>query len=304
MPGLFDMPSEDDELPVPDVSVSQREETLRFLSFGSGSSGNCAYIGTPSCGLLIDAGVDNNYVTEQLKANAIDITTIRGIILTHDHGDHIRYAYAMLRYNRHMRLYATPKTLNGILRRHNISRRIQDYHTPIFKEFPFQTGELSVTAFDTSHDGSDNMGFSIEGAGTTFVVTTDTGTITERADFYIRRSTHLMIESNYDATMLRNGHYPMHLKARIASPTGHMDNADTAAYLKSICPAAIKNILLCHLSIDNNTPEIATAIVRHALEEAGMTVTDITAPSPESVGTVRLFALPRLESSPLIVLHK
>lgn len=303
MPGLFDMPAEGDELPVPDVSAARRPEALRFMSFGSGSSGNCAYIGTPSCGLLIDAGVDNNYVTEQLKANAIDIATIRGIILTHDHGDHIRYAYAILRYNRHMRLYATPKTLNGILRRHNISRRIQDYHTPIFKEFPFQAGDLTVTAFETSHDGSDNMGFSIEGAGTTFVVATDTGMITERADYYIRRCTHLMIESNYDATMLRNGRYPMHLKARIASSSGHMDNADTAAYLSRNCPAAVKNILLCHLSIDNNTPETALSLVRHALEEAGMTVTDITAPSPESVGTVRLLALPRLESSPLIVLH-
>lgn len=278
-------------------------ETLRFMSFGSGSSGNCSYLGTPSCGILIDSGCDNNRVLAELAANSVDPLTIRGILLTHDHGDHVRYAYAILRRFKHMRLYATPKAMTGLLRRHNMSRRIKDYHTPIYKEFPFKIGPFTITAFETSHDGTDNAGFYVEGAGTSFVVATDTGTITSRADFYIRQTKNLMIEANYDAEMLRTGRYPVYLKARIASTSGHMDNADTARYLAAVTPATgFRRIFLCHLSQDNNTPQKALSAVRNALEEAGVEV------APASVAAsfderLHIAVLPRLESSPMVVLR-
>ncbi|MCM1068245.1 MAG: MBL fold metallo-hydrolase [Muribaculaceae bacterium] len=303
-PGLFDMPESagkdgDGTLaPLPDEAL-ETPEKLRYMSFGSGSSGNCSYIGTSSCGLLIDAGVDNNYVEEQLARNSIDPDTIRGILLTHDHSDHVRYAYAILRRHHGMSLYATPKAFNGLLRRHSMSRRIKDYHVAVFKEFPFTTGIFTVTPFETSHDGTDNAGFHIEALGTTFVVATDTGTVTARADHYIRTATHLMIEANYDAAMLRNGRYPQHLKARIASTSGHLDNADTARYLASVAPAGLlRRIFLCHLSQDNNTPQIALATVRGALEEAGISL----ASDPRDEQRLHLCVLPRLEASTLTVL--
>ena len=302
-PGLFDLATDDggdggELTPLPDEAVKVPER-VRFMSFGSGSSGNCAYLGTPSCGVLIDAGVDNNFVTAELEANSIDLSTIHGILLTHDHSDHVRFAYALLRRNRHMHLYATAKAFNGLLRRHSMSRRIKDYHMPIFKEFPFKVGDFTVTAFETSHDGTDNAGFSIEGFGTRFVVATDTGTLTARADAYIRQASNLMIESNYDASMLRNGRYPQHLKARIASTIGHLDNADTARYLASIAQTAgLKKVFLCHLSQANNTAQIALSTVRTALEGAGVAVTTDYMPSDRVLLTV----LPRLESSPLVVL--
>lgn len=299
-PGLFDVSAQNDSddiltpLDEEDLKVPER---LRFMSFGSGSSGNCAYLGTPSCGVLIDAGVDNNYVEAQLAANSINPDSIRGILLTHDHSDHVRYAYAILRRHRHMRLYATPKAFNGILRRHSMSRRIKDYHTPIYKEFPFEIGTMAVTAFETSHDGSDNSGFAITAAGITFVVTTDTGTITARADHYMRQARYLMIESNYDATMLRNGRYPQHLKARIASATGHMDNADTGRYLATMA-SNIARVFLCHLSQDNNTPQLALSTVRQYLELANIAVST----DEQRADCLQLGVLPRSEVSPLIVL--
>lgn len=306
LPGLFDTFDSDVDTPLAPIAddAFQARETLRFMSFGSGSSGNCAYIGTDKCGVLIDAGVDNNFVTERLIANSIDLATVRGIILTHDHGDHVRYAYALLRRNQHMRLYATPKALQGILRRHSMSRRIVDYHTPIYKEFPFKVGPLTITAFETSHDGTDNAGFHIEGAGTSFVITTDTGTITERSDYYMRRAANLMIESNYDLDMLRNGRYSQYLKARIMSTSGHLDNADAARYLASIAPVTqVRNIFLCHLSQDNNTPQIAIATVRTALEEAGMSIAASLAPAPDPTSDrLHLSVLPRTDCTPLIVL--
>ena len=301
-PGLFDVAADSDggELLPMSESALEAPERVCFMSFGSGSSGNCAYIGTPSCGLLIDAGVDDNYVIEQLKANSINPESIVGILLTHDHSDHVRFAYAILRRYRQMRIFATAKAFNGLLRRHSISRRIKDYHTPIFKEFPFQAGIFTVTAFETSHDGTDNAGFCIEGGGTTFVVTTDTGTITSRADEYMRRTHNLMIESNYDAEMLRNGRYPVHLKARIASTIGHLDNADTARYLAAIARSAgLKRVFLCHLSQDNNTPQIALATVRNALESVGIGVTGEDAVADSRL---RLSVLPRSEATSLIVL--
>ncbi len=287
--------------PLPPQAL-ERPECMRFISFGSGSSGNCAYIGTPGCGILLDAGVENNRVEAELAANCIDPATIAGILLTHDHSDHVRFAYALLRRHRHWKIFATQKTMNGLLRRHSISRRINDYHKAIYKEFPFQIGNMTITAFETSHDGTDNSGFAIDGYGTSFVVATDTGTITERADYYIRRASHLMIEADYDAAMLRNGPYPERLKARIASTTGHLDNAYTARYLAGTAgDGRLRTVALCHLSHINNTPATALRTVRTALEEAGIDVTDINA-APDDT-RLRLTVLPRLESSPLIMLH-
>lgn len=285
---------------IPEISEQALNDrpALRFLSLGSGSSGNCAYIGTSHGGFLIDAGVEGKFVTEQLLRNGIDDSEIKGIILTHDHSDHVKYAYSLLRYNRHMRLYCTPKTLNGMLRRHNISRRIKDYHTPIFKEFPFELAGMTVTAFEVSHDGTDNVGFAIEVDGIRMAVVTDTGHITERADYYMREADALMVEANYDTEMLRHGPYPEHLKARIASDSGHMDNAHTASYLASIANNRLRHIFLCHLSHDNNCPEVALATVSTALKQAGFSLTD----NPLRQG-IHLCALPRFAASPLFIIR-
>ncbi|MDO4319831.1 MAG: MBL fold metallo-hydrolase [Bacteroidales bacterium] len=289
----------DDDLAMPDEFVRPRRR-LRFMSFGSGSSGNCSYIGTGDCGLLIDAGVDNNFVTEKLLRSGIDISTVRGIILTHDHADHVRFAYALLRRNRQMRLYATPRTLEGLLRRHNISRRIKDYHAPIYKEHEYMFDDIRVTPFETSHDGTDNVGFAITMGDTTFVVATDMGVITERADHYLRTADAMMIESNYDSLMLASGRYPEYLKNRIRSAIGHMDNAVTAAYLRDIHSDSLKYIFLCHLSHDNNTPETALETVRTALLERAIKTTD--SPVDIADGCVFLTALPRYEASDLYIL--
>ena len=279
----------------------ERPERLRFVSFGSGSVGNCAYLGTPSAGLLLDAGVDNNKVEAAFADNGINPDTIAGILLTHDHSDHVRYAYALLRRHRAWKLFATPKAMNGLLRRHSISRRIADYHHPIYKEFPFECGPFRITAFETSHDGTDNAGYFIEAMGTTFVLATDTGTITSRADHYIRQAHHLMIEADYDADMLRRGPYTERLKARIASTIGHLCNDDTARYLASVAAGGLlRNVFLCHLSHINNTPATALSTVRTALEQAGI---ELAAPhAPSDAPGLRLSALPREEQSPLSIL--
>lgn len=289
---------------IPDTDpLPPQPEKIHFISFGSGSSGNCTFIGTSGQGFLIDAGIDFLAVEKELTRNGIPLQAIKGIILTHDHGDHVRYAYAMLRRHRDMLLYCTPRTLNGILRRHNISRRIKDFHHPIYKETPFSLAGFTITAFDVDHDGTDNAGYHITRPGFTFTVATDLGNIGPRADHYLRLADHIMIESNYDADMLRRGVYPEYLKARIIAPNGHLDNAVTAAYLASIYHPGLKHIFLCHLSNDNNTPAIALDAVSRALSAIGITVGD-GSNSPLALNAdIQLQALPRYDSTGLITLR-
>lgn len=281
-----------------------RRKELEFISFGSGSSGNCSYIGIRGVGgVLIDAGVDCQKVLSELERNYIPLEKIAGIIVTHDHSDHVRFAYSLLRKIPTMRLFCTPRTLTGILRRHNISSRIKDYHKQVFKEFEFEAGPFTITPFEVSHDGSDNVGFNIKAAEKNFVVVTDTGKITERADFYIRKANYLMIETDYDETMLAHSSYPNYLKERIRRDNGHMSNADTARYLGDIWNETLTDIYLCHLSDNNNTPALAVSTVKDVLSANGVTVGDGTGSSSSLKMKVQLSALPREDSSPLHILR-
>ncbi len=289
-------------LVVDEVSVNV-PDTLLFISFGSGSSGNCAYIGTREEGVLIDAGVDPKVVSEKLHNNGLSMSCVKGICLTHDHGDHVRYVYAFVRKNSHIGIFCTPRTLNGMLRRHSISRRIKDYHRPIYKEFPFTAGGLNITAFEVSHDGTDNAGFFLTRGNHRFAVATDLGCITPRVEYYMRQAQYIMIESNYDAEMLRTGKYAMYLKARIVADSGHLDNVVTGKFLAQIMSPQITHVFLCHLSQDNNTPELAVDVVRQALIESGCNdIGDGSAPvAPD--GQLQLMPLPRFDASTLYVLR-
>lgn len=287
--------------PVEPLNVPKNDDRIKFISFGSGSSGNCSFIGDEKGGFLIDAGVDPTNVWTELRRHGIRSENIAGIILTHDHGDHVRYAYALLRRNAHMLLYCTPKTLNGILRRHNISRRIKDYHKPIYKEIPFEIGRFKLTAFDVQHDGTDNAGFFIERAHHKFAIATDLGCIGPRADHYMRQAQYLVIESNYDREMLLAGRYPEYLKARILADSGHLDNTVAAQYVASIHTPALSHIFLCHLSNDNNTPEKATLAMRDALEAKGLTVGDGSDSLQSREADIQVMALPRFEPTRMFI---
>ena len=276
-------------------SMAQAPSPLFYISFGSGSSGNCCYLGTRNAGILIDAGVQTETVVDTLKENGIKMENILGICLTHDHGDHVKYAYNIVRKHKHMKVYCTNRVVNGMLRKHNISKRIKDYHSPIFKEIPFKLGDFEITAFDVPHDGDDNMGFFVRHGDKNFVVATDLGAISERARHYISQAHYLMIEANYDKEMLIKGTYPDYLKRRIQTDRGHMDNVETAAFLSEIYTPQLKYIFLCHLSNDNNTPEIALNTISKALKDRGLTIGTAQETIEDRKADVQLMALPRLE---------
>lgn len=271
--------------------------TFRFMSFGSGSSGNCSYIGNERGGLLIDAGVDIKKVVEELEKNNIRPESLKGICLTHDHGDHVRYVYAFLRRYKTMGLFCTPRAFNGLLRRHSISRRIKDYHVAIYQETPFKVGDFELTAFAVSHDGTCNSGFSVGYGDARFVLATDLGAVTARARHYMSEADYLVLESNYDRKMLDDGAYPEYLKSRIRSDTGHLDNADAARFLGEIYSPRLKYVFLCHLSHDNNRPELARRAAEEALAAAGATVGEATDSLVDRSKDVQLMVLPRYDAT-------
>lgn len=317
--GLGRLPFEEwelDDIPAPaphrsvydNIRIQEKEKPsvssdglLYYISFGSGSSGNSCYLGTKNGGIIIDAGIRADEIESKIKANGIDIKKISGILLTHDHSDHVRYVYTLVRNNRHMKVFCTNRVLNALLRRHDISKRIKDYHQAIFKEIPFKVGEFEITAFEVPHDGQDNMGFSVNYMERHFVLATDMGQVVPRARHYISNADYLVIESNYDLKMLLNGRYPEFLKARIQTTMGHMDNDHTASFLKEIYSPRLKHIFLCHLSKDNNTPEKALEKVRASLEEAGAKVGEGMETLADRQADVQLVALPRYDATRLYV---
>ncbi|MDE5871194.1 MAG: MBL fold metallo-hydrolase [Muribaculaceae bacterium] len=286
------------------VASSVVPKPLYFCSFGSGSSGNSCYIGSAEGGIIVDVGIRAEELERGLSANGVSMKHVKGVLLTHDHSDHVKYVYALLRNHRHLKLFCTNRVLNGMLRKHSISKRIKEYHVPVFKEIPFKVMDFEITAFDVPHDGSDNMGFSIEFDSRRFVIATDLGEVTDRARYYMSRATYLMIEANYDAHMLRMGRYPEYLKARIAGGSGHLDNRQTAAFLQEIINPGLNHIFLCHLSQDNNTPEIALRTVRDALKSKGLKVGNAMETMEDRKADVQLAALPRFDMTRWFVFRK
>ncbi|MCM1517352.1 MAG: MBL fold metallo-hydrolase [Pseudoflavonifractor sp.] len=289
---------DDDAIDAP-VTLDVDGNRIYFMSFGSGSSGNCYYIGNDEEGFLIDAGVETVRVLEALHDNGIPQERLRGLLLTHDHRDHTQYAYNIVRKHGHIPLYCTPRVLGGLLRRHNISRRIKDYHTPIYKEIPFKIGRFTVTAFEVMHDGTDNAGFFIEHGPRTMAVATDLGCISDRAGHYLRQADFMVIEANYDSEMLIHGPYPEHLKARINALNGHLDNAVTARFVAGTWTERLRYIFLCHLSHENNTPEKARETVETALVRARISVGTGCDTPADRESAVQLVVLPRHDATRL-----
>ena len=292
---------------------------LCFISFGSGSSGNCAYLGTPRGGILIDAGIrepvkyhrkkknperqdvltlDQAFV--ELERNGVSRDMVKGVLLTHAHQDHMRCLYAAVSRLR-CSVYCTMGVMSQMLQRCRISSRIRDYHVPIFKEIPFRVLDLEITPFETMHDVK-SAGFSIEYEGERFVVATDMGVITERAAYYMSRANYLMIECNYDHDMLVNGRYPQMLKDRVLGERGHLDNVVSARFVADNYHEDLHYVFMCHLSKDNNTEEIALSTMRQALESRGLSVGDGSNSAGQSSCDIQICALPRYTSSGFYIL--
>jgi len=244
---------------------------LRFVSLASGSSGNCYYLGTTEYGILIDAGIGIRTIRKVLKDYNIDFSQIIAVLITHDHADHIK-TVGCLGEKFNIPVYTTESVHNGIDKSRYVEETLYGSRRIIYKETPFQIKDFNITAFEVPHDSTDNVGYYIEYQNHRFTFATDVGHITDTVSRYICLANHLIIEANYDEEMLRFGSYPLFLKERVASPTGHLSNKEAAEFLATHYHTGLKNIWLCHLSKDNNHPELAYKTVDIRLFQEGIRV--------------------------------
>ncbi|WP_042369707.1 MBL fold metallo-hydrolase [Bacteroides neonati] len=244
---------------------------VRFISLASGSSGNCYYLGTGKYGILIDAGIGIRTIKKALKEINVSLETIRAVFVTHDHADHIK-AVGHLGEKFNIPVYTTARIHEGINKSYCMTEKLSNSVRYLEKEQPMKLEDFCIESFEVPHDGTDNVGYCIEIGEKVFSFLTDLGEITPTAAKYICKANYLIIEANYDEEMLKMGPYPTYLKERISSNTGHMSNSDTAEFLAENINEHLKYIWLCHLSKDNNHPELAFKTIEWKLKAKGVLV--------------------------------
>lgn len=275
---------------------------LKFLSLSSGSCGNCYFLSVGRSGLLIDAGVSVRRLKKTLMEHGLGTESFQAVLVTHDHLDHIRHLGS---YCKHLKkpVYAT-SVLHEALSRHTFTR---DYISGCRRVLP-DDGPLRinlgadgndnplVSHFVVPHDATQTVGYFIEWSGVSFFLMTDAGRATDEAIEYARRSDAVVFESNYDTGMLIGGPYAHELKMRICQGNGHLSNDECASAVRRFWHPGLKNLFLCHLSENNNTPALAFAATAEALRsipaEPGLTAKDIT----------NLQTLPRTNASVMFTL--
>jgi len=231
-------------------------DKFRFRSLASGSSGNCYFVGNASYGILIDAGVGVRSIKRFLQTMGLDFRHIYGIFVTHDHTDHIK-TVGVLGEKYHIPVYSTKKIHEGINRNYHVTEKLYTSRKYFNVGDEITIGEMVVKSFPVSHDASECVGYSITYKDKTFVIATDLGFVSNEAANHIKEADYVVLEANYDDEMLTNGPYPIYLQARIKCDTGHLSNLQAANFLADNFTPKWKYIFLCHLSKENNLPELA-----------------------------------------------
>lgn len=242
-----------------------------FFCLSSGSCGNCYFFGNGDYGILIDVGIGVRTIRKRLQEHGYDFEHIRAILITHDHMDHIK-SVGTFAHRHHIPVYATKEVHDAISTHRLIRYPIGASKRIIEKGTSFQIEDFRFTAFDVPHDSHDNSGYFIEFGNHKMTLATDIGQLTDEMIPYLLKAHHLIIESNYDEEMLRTGNYPYHLKQRITSGRGHISNRQTAEFLAKNFKSHLRNIWLCHLSNDNNTPELAYQTIEKQLTNKGVKI--------------------------------
>lgn len=232
---------------------------IRFLSLSSGSSGNCYFFTDGKVSFLIDAGVGPRSCAKKLSEHGLSLRQVDFILVTHDHIDHIKaLGIISSRYNKPV--FTTQRLKDALMQ--NICTRGRlggNIHTIEEGKTESVCG-VDIICFEVSHDATQTLGYQICLDGRTITLVTDCGQMTDGIFSYIKNSDILILESNYDEKMLEEGGYPYILQERIRGGMGHLSNRQASETLKNIfveTQCLPKHIFLCHLSDNNNIPELA-----------------------------------------------
>lgn len=263
-----------------------------FICFGSGSSGNCYYLRADGYGIVVDLGIGIRTFKKHMRDYGLALAQIRAVLVTHDHTDHVK-SVGSLSGEFRLPVYSSPEVHAGMHRNHFMTRKIgKDEIRHLTPGEATRIGPFAVTMFPVPHDSAGNNGFLIETGGTRLCLITDAGHVTPEMAGYIRRANYLVLESNYDESMLENGPYPPYLKKRISGQAGHLSNSECAETLAEHLGKDAKRVWLCHLSEENNHPELARKTTFARLEAAGY----------DLEGTLTVEPLKRTVPSPLYTL--
>jgi phosphoribosyl 1,2-cyclic phosphodiesterase len=247
----------------PMLTHRQPSRGVRFCPLASGSSGNCVYVSLNGRHFLIDAGISGKRIQKSMAYTGIP--HIDGIFVTHEHSDHISSVGALSRrFN--IPVYATPLTWRYFLR-HKTIGPIAEHHVKMLDPYrPADVQGVEVTAFEVSHDATQPVGYSLYAGGVKVTVATDIGDVTDTLREHLRGSNIMLLESNHDVEMLKNGKYPKMLKERVLSSRGHLSNANAGVLLAEVAHEGLEYAFLGHLSEENNRPLIAMDTVQMILE--------------------------------------
>lgn len=238
----------------------------RFSSLFSSSSGNCTFIGTGTNGILIDVGVSGKQALAALDCIGVEIESISAIFVTHEHTDHIKGVRALAsKYG--IDVYASEGTLRKMEEGGKLCNKFRSLVIP---ENGIECAGMYVTGFSTSHDCAQSLGFCVATPDERKIsVLTDTGIVNDEMCSAVMGSDLILIESNHDIGMLRNGPYTYALKRRILSDKGHLSNLACADLVTQLVENGTTRIALGHLSKDNNMPQLAYQTSFAALETMG-----------------------------------
>lgn len=242
---------------------------IKFCSLVSGSSGNAVFASDGKTNLLIDCGLTGKRTVQALCEIGADAAQIDAILITHEHSDHISGAGVL------SRKYSIPIYANGETWAAMEGRlgRIDAVNKKVFEPLrAFEIGSIGINAFPTPHDAAAPVGYNLFAQGRKLSVATDMGHVSEDVLAHICGSDVVILESNHDVKMLKNGKYPYYLKKRILSDVGHLSNEDAGIIAVRLAKSGAAAILLGHLSAENNLPALAYRVVVGALAGAGVKV--------------------------------
>lgn len=237
---------------------------LRFYSLASGSSGNSYLVRTDSTAVVVDAGISGKKIQQGL-VTADASALVSGLLLTHEHVDHVKSVSTLAKRIPQMKVYATRGTWDNM--EHTVSEEQQEV---VCEGQTLTIGDLEVRVFGLSHDAAQPVGYSFRHDGKQITIVTDTGCYSEEILSQAEEADLLVLEANHDVDMLRIGKYPWFLKQRVLSDVGHLSNEAAGKCLVELLRRKEKErrVYLAHLSRENNFPEMAYQTVKNILEDA------------------------------------
>lgn len=242
---------------------------IRFCSLSSGSSGNCQYIETNNTRLIIDVGFSGRQIESLLKSIGVSPSSLDGILITHEHTDHIK-GVGVLSRRYDLPIYANKNTWTEM---EKFIGEVKEKNIKIFEtDRCFNIKDIDIYPIRVSHDAKEPVGFIFYYRKFKLSMVTDTGWINENIKSAIKGSNLYLMESNHDIDMLKNGSYPWYLKQRILSTKGHLSNEDAGRVLREVILGNGEVILLGHLSKENNTESLAYETVKKKIESQGINV--------------------------------